>query len=143
VNPAHIELEITETTAMKNPGLTLTVLKELSSRGLSISLDDFGKGYSSLNYLKQFPVNTIKIDMSFIRDVLTEPKDSAIVRAIILLAQNLNMKVLAEGVETQAQADYLKAEGCDLAQGYFYSRPVTAAAFEALLRPLGWQGPKA
>jgi len=143
VNPNHIELEITETTAMKNPGLTLTVLRELSSRGLSISLDDFGKGYSSLNYLKQFPVNTIKIDMSFIRDVLTEPKDSAIVRAIILLAQNLNMQVLAEGVETQAQAEFLRQEGCDLAQGYYYSRPVTAAAFEALMTAPPWDRPKA
>ncbi|HXB97920.1 MAG TPA: EAL domain-containing protein [bacterium] len=143
VDPNHIELEITETTAMKNPGLTLTVLRELSSRGLSISLDDFGKGYSSLNYLKQFPVNTIKIDMSFIRDVLTEPKDSAIVRAIILLAQNLNMQVLAEGVETQAQAEFLRQEGCDLAQGYYYSRPVTAAAFEALMTAPPWDRPKA
>ena len=143
VDPNHIELEITETTAMKNPGLTLAVLKDLASRGLSISLDDFGKGYSSLNYLKQFPVNTIKIDMSFIRDVLTEPKDSAIVRAIILLAQNLNMKVLAEGVETQGQADYLRTEGCDLAQGYLYSRPVPAEKFAALLAPGGttWRPP--
>jgi diguanylate cyclase (GGDEF)-like protein/PAS domain S-box-containing protein len=143
VKPDLIELEITETTAMKNPGLTLTVLRELVKRGLSISLDDFGKGYSSLNYLKQFPVNTIKIDMSFIRDVLTEPKDSAIVRAIILLAQNLNMRVLAEGVETAAQAEFLRHEGCDLAQGYHYSRPVTAEAFEALMKSPGWGGPGA
>ncbi|HXC64278.1 MAG TPA: EAL domain-containing protein, partial [bacterium] len=89
------------------------------------------------------PVNTIKIDMSFIRDVLTEPKDSAIVRAIILLAQNLNMQVLAEGVETQAQAEFLRQEGCDLAQGYYYSRPVTAAAFEALMTAPPWDRPKA
>jgi diguanylate cyclase (GGDEF)-like protein/PAS domain S-box-containing protein len=132
VKPSSIELEITETAAMKNPGQTLSVLRELTSRGVSVSLDDFGKGYSSLNYLKQFPVDTIKIDMSFIRDILTEPKDAAIVRAMILLGHNLNMKVLAEGVETQAHADFLKAEGCDLSQGYLYSKPVTVEAFEKL-----------
>ena len=136
IDPAYIELEITETAAMKNPGQTLSVLRELTSRGLTVSLDDFGKGYSSLNYLKQFPVSTIKIDMAFIRDLLTEPKDAAIVRAIILLGHNLNMKVLAEGVETKEQAEFLKNEGCDLAQGYFYSRPVPAEEFEKLFAAL-------
>lgn len=131
----NIELEITETVAMQNPGQTLSVLRDLTSRGLSVSLDDFGKGYSSLNYLKQFPVDTIKIDMSFIRDLLTEPKDAAIVRAIILLGHNLNMKVLAEGVETKAQSEFLNVEGCDLAQGYFYSKPIPAAMFEKLFQP--------
>lgn len=132
VKPSQIELEITETAAMKNPGQTLSMLRDITSRGLSVSLDDFGKGYSSLNYLKQFPVSVIKIDMAFIRDLLSEPKDAAIVRAIILLGHNLHMKVLAEGVESQGQADFLKAEGCDLAQGYLYSRPVSASDFEKL-----------
>lgn len=132
VKASMIEFEITETAAMKNPGQTLSMLRDLTSRGLSVSLDDFGKGYSSLNYLKQFPISVIKIDMAFIRDILTEPKDAAIVRAIILLGHNLNMKVLAEGVESAAQAEFLKNEGCDLAQGYFYSRPVPAEEFEKL-----------
>jgi diguanylate cyclase (GGDEF)-like protein/PAS domain S-box-containing protein len=136
VDPASIELEITETAAMKNPGQTLSVLRDLTSRGLSVSLDDFGKGYSSLNYLKQFPVSTIKIDMAFIRDLLSEPKDAAIVRAIILLGHNLKMKLLAEGVENPQQAEFLKHEGCDLAQGYLYSRPVPAENFEKLFATL-------
>lgn len=131
-DPFALEIEITETVAMQNPGQTLSVLRELTSRNLSISLDDFGKGYSALNYLKQFPVDTIKIDMSFIRDVLTEPKDAAIIRAIILLGHNLDMKVLAEGIETKEQHEFLKAEGCDLAQGYYYARPMPVAEFEKL-----------
>jgi diguanylate cyclase (GGDEF)-like protein/PAS domain S-box-containing protein len=134
VNPRMIELEITETTAMKNPGQTLIMLKELDARGLQLSLDDFGKGYSSLNYLRQFPVHTIKVDQSFVRDILREPKDAAIVRAIILLAHNLGMHVLAEGVETKEHLEFLKAEECDMAQGYYFSKPVPAKDFEVLLK---------
>jgi diguanylate cyclase (GGDEF)-like protein/PAS domain S-box-containing protein len=132
VNPWQVELEITETAAMSNPAQTLSMLKDISSRGLSVALDDFGKGYSSLNYLRQFPVSLIKIDMAFIRDLLVEPKDAAIVRAIIVLGHSLGMRVLAEGVENAAQAAFLKKEGCDLAQGYYYSRALPAAEFEKL-----------
>jgi diguanylate cyclase (GGDEF)-like protein/PAS domain S-box-containing protein len=146
-NPEGIEFEVTETAAMKNMARSLAVLTGLSSRGFGVSLDDFGKGYSSLNYLKQFPVSTIKIDIAFIRDVLKEAKDAAIVRAIIVLAHNLGMKVLAEGVEVEGQADFLRLEGCDYAQGYLYSRPIPAGDFEkryaSQLPQVGGRGPKA
>ena len=132
VRPAQIEFEVTETAAMKNVARSLGVLRELDRRGFRLALDDFGKGYSSLNYLKQFPVSTLKIDMAFIHDVLCDPKDSAIVRTIITLGHNLGMRVLAEGVEDSGQAEFLASQGCDLAQGFLYSKPVQASAFESL-----------
>ncbi len=134
VDPSGIELEITETAAMKNPELTLAILSELSRRGLKLSLDDFGKGYSSLNYLKKFPVNTIKIDQSFILGVIKEEKNAAIVRSVIMLAHHLGMSALAEGVETREHLDFLRAEGCDVAQGFYFSGPVPVTEFEAMVR---------
>ena len=132
--PANkLELEITETVAMRNPALTLDMLKSFAERGVRLSLDDFGKGYSSLNYLKEFPVHSIKVDQAFVAGLPHNLKDAAIVKAMIALAHNLGLRCLAEGIETQAQLDFLKREGCDLGQGYLYSRPVPEAAFEALL----------
>jgi diguanylate cyclase (GGDEF)-like protein/PAS domain S-box-containing protein len=131
---SRLELEITETVAMRNPALTLEMLKEFSARGVRLSLDDFGKGYSSLNYLKEFPVHSIKIDQSFVAGLPTEPKDVAIVRAMIALAHSLNLKCLAEGVEKPEQMAFLRDEGCDLAQGYLFSRPVPADEFAILIQ---------
>jgi diguanylate cyclase (GGDEF)-like protein/PAS domain S-box-containing protein len=129
-----LELEITETVAMRNPALTLDMLKSFAERGVRLSLDDFGKGYSSLNYLKEFPVHAIKVDMAFVAGLPGSPKDAAIVKAMIALAHNLGLCCLAEGIERKEQLAFLQKEGCDLGQGYLYSRPVPEEAFEALLK---------
>jgi len=102
------------------------MLEELRSLGVNISIDDFGTGYSSLSYLKRFPLNTLKIDRSFISDITTNIDDREITKAIIAMGQNLNLKVLAEGVETEPQVQLLRENGCDYIQGYYYSKPVTA-----------------
>lgn len=96
---------------------------------MQLSIDDFGTGFSSLNYLKQMPVNKLKIDQSFIRDIETDEGDAAIIRSIISLGHRLNLRVIAEGVETQEQLDFLRIRGCDEIQGYFYSRPLLAEDF--------------
>jgi diguanylate cyclase (GGDEF)-like protein/PAS domain S-box-containing protein len=132
--PQRLELEITETVAMRNPALTLEMLKEFAARGVRLSLDDFGKGYSSLNYLKEFPVHAIKIDQSFVAGLPHEPKDVAIVRAMIALAHSLHLRCLAEGVEKVEQMHFLRDEKCDLAQGYLFSRPVPAEEFAILIK---------
>lgn len=138
--PGRLELEITETVAMRNPALTLEMLRDFAARGVRLSLDDFGKGYSSLNYLKEFPVHAIKVDQGFVAGLPQEPKDAAIVRAMLALAHNLGLRCLAEGVEKPEQLAFLRQEGCDLAQGYLFSRPVPAPEFGALIEkgvPLG------
>lgn len=125
--PEHLEVEITETVAVQDIEQTLRVLNELRSRGVRVSIDDFGTGYSSLSYLKQFPVDTIKLDRSFVRDI-TAPQDAAIARSIIAMAHSLSMKVLAEGVETEHQLQFLQENRCDRLQGFFYSMPLSAEA---------------
>ncbi len=124
VSPQSLTLEITEGVAMKNVDQNIRMLEELRALGLNISIDDFGTGYSSLAYLKRFPLNTLKIDRSFIKDITSNTDDREITKAIIAMGQNLNLKVLAEGVETQQQLDILRASGCDYIQGYFFSRPL-------------------
>ncbi len=126
VSPNSLTLEITEGIAMKNVDHNIRMLEELKSLGLSVSIDDFGTGYSSLAYLRRFPLNTLKIDRSFIRDITTDIDDYEITKAIIALGQNLNLKVLAEGVETSLQVDMLRDCGCDYIQGYYYSKPLPA-----------------
>ncbi len=123
--PNHLLcLEITETTAMQNLNRTLEILAELRHLGLGIALDDFGTGYASLNYLKRFPLTKLKIDRSFITDIAEDIQDQAITRAILSLAQGLNLDIVAEGVETQSQLAVLEAMGCHALQGYFCSRPM-------------------
>jgi len=132
LEPRWLELEITESTAMQNADYSNVVLRDLKQRGIQISLDDFGTGYSSLSYLKKFPIDTLKIDQSFIRDLSGNPNDAAIANAIIVLAHSLHLSVVAEGVETTAQSQFLEEHGCDRWQGYLYSHPLTARALETL-----------
>ena len=121
-----LELEITETTVMQNAESAVEVLRALRDIGVGISIDDFGTGYSSLSYLQRFPINAVKIDRSFVRDMATNEGDAAIVSAVIGMAQSLHLRVVAEGVETVEQLTLLQNRGCDEAQGYYYSRPVDA-----------------
>ncbi len=135
--PAHLlELELTESLLIQNVEPMLALVRRLKRYGLKLSIDDFGTGYSSLSYLKRFDVDKLKIDQSFVRDLLTDPEDAAIVRAIIQLASGLGLQTIAEGVETAAVAERITALGCDEAQGYYFARPMPAAAFTELLRGL-------
>jgi diguanylate cyclase (GGDEF)-like protein/PAS domain S-box-containing protein len=124
IAPDMLHLEITETALIQDPSHATTILSRLSALGVHLSLDDFGVGYSSLNHLRTFPLDTIKIDKSFIADVMVEEQDATIVKSVIRLAHNLGLTVVAEGVETREQADFLKAEGCDVMQGYYFSKPL-------------------
>jgi diguanylate cyclase (GGDEF)-like protein len=134
VSENRIELEVTETQVMKNPEKTIELLREIQKLGFSIAIDDFGTGHSSLSYLKKLPVNRLKIDQSFVRDIPEDKDDMELARAIIAMATNLNLKVIAEGVETQEQADFLQEHGCSEAQGYFYSKPVPFKEITKLLK---------
>lgn len=132
--PADIlELEITEGALMEAAEETVAILETIKSRGVRISVDDFGTGYSSLSYLSRFPIDALKIDRSFVRDLATDPRDAAIVSAIIALSHRLDLDVVAEGVEDAHQRDYLTAQGCDLMQGYFFGKPIPAAEIESQL----------
>ncbi|MYM98167.1 two-component system response regulator [Duganella vulcania] len=134
IAPEYLGLEITEGTVMGDPDKAVAALRRLKDIGVSISLDDFGTGYSSLSYLKRFPIDVLKIDKSFVDDVTTNANDAAIALSVISLAHNLNMRVIAEGVETREQVRFLTERGCDEMQGYFFSRPLNGEAFTALLR---------
>ena len=129
--PQRLELELTEGVAMHNPVSAIAVMDDLHQRGIHLSIDDFGTGYSSLSYLKRFKVYKLKIDQSFVRDITTDPDDKAIVSAVIGLAASMGMKTIAEGVETEGQLDFLRSEGCDEVQGYYFSRPLVAVDFES------------
>ncbi|MEO5933854.1 MAG: EAL domain-containing protein [Duganella sp.] len=129
-----IELELTESLVMHDPAGAERTMRQLRALGLRLSLDDFGTGYSSLAHLKRFPFNSVKIDRAFITDITTNPDDAAIASAIIAMSHNLRMLVIAEGVETAAQFEQLRAKGCDQIQGFYFSPAVPAAEFEALLR---------
>ncbi len=124
LEPRFLELELTETAVMQDAGQSAAILRSLSEIGVRISVDDFGTGYSSLSYLQRFPLNKVKIDRSFVREIVRSHGDSEIVRAIVSLAHSLRLAVIAEGVETEEQLDFLNRIGCDQYQGYFCSPPV-------------------
>ena len=133
--PPHcLELELTEGVAMDDPLAAIEIMNQLHQRGVRMSIDDFGTGYSSLSYLKRFHVYKLKIDQSFVRDLTEDPDDKAIVVAIIALARSLGFQTIAEGVETPGQLAFLREQGCDEVQGYFYSKPLPAEQFEAFVR---------
>jgi diguanylate cyclase (GGDEF)-like protein/PAS domain S-box-containing protein len=133
LSPQYLELELTERVAMHNPEGAISVINNLYKRGIRMSIDDFGTGYSSLSYLKKFKLYKVKIDQSFVRDITTDSEDKAIVTAVISLAKSLGLKTIAEGVETEQQAMFLREQGCDELQGYLFSKPMPAHQFEELL----------
>ncbi|WP_275791047.1 putative bifunctional diguanylate cyclase/phosphodiesterase [Pararhizobium gei] len=134
LEPRYLELELTESLIMQDVASAVSIMHELEALGVHLAIDDFGTGYSSLSALKSFPVRRLKIDRSFVQDIPGDEDDKAITGAIISLAQKLQIEVIAEGVETQAQVDFLRASGCDDIQGYFISRPVEPDALVGLLR---------
>jgi diguanylate cyclase (GGDEF)-like protein/PAS domain S-box-containing protein len=133
LDPRWLELELTESSIMKDPEAAIEKLHELKMMGIKVAVDDFGTGYSSLNYLKRFPIDTLKIDKTFVSDVCKDPHDTAIVRAIINLGHALDLTVIAEGVETKEQLQYLSALECDVVQGFLFSKALPATVFEELL----------
>ena len=134
LSPRYLEVELTESAVMSNAEEAVNMMAALRGMDIRISLDDFGTGYSSLSYLKKLPVTGLKIDQSFVRDLATDPDDAAIVRAIIVVAQELMLDVIAEGVETAEHAHFLRLHGCAQAQGYYFARPLPGAEIEALLQ---------
>jgi EAL domain-containing protein (putative c-di-GMP-specific phosphodiesterase class I) len=133
LDASSLELEITENVVMKDAEKIVAMLNALKALGLRISVDDFGTGYSSLSYLKRFPVDALKIDQSFVRDVVHDADSAAIVKAVISLAHILNLRVIAEGVETEMQCNFLRENGCDEVQGYYFGRPMSAQDFGKIL----------
>ena len=130
----YLEIELTETAVMTDAEESIAILEKLSAMGVLVSVDDFGTGYSSMSYLRRFPIDKLKIDRSFISEVMTRPDDASIVRAIVSLAHSLRLKVVAEGVESPEQLEFLRSVGCDQYQGYHFSRALPASQFETLVR---------
>lgn len=128
------QIEITEQTMIKDVERIAKVLQELKSLGISVAIDDFGMGYSSLNFLKRFPIDMLKIDKSFIADVFTNPDDASIVQSVISLGHNMHMKIIAEGIETQSHLHFLKERHCDLGQGFYFSPPMGAKEMTTILQ---------
>lgn len=143
LEPRYLELEIVESMVMHDVDSAAAIMKELKGLGVQLAMDDFGTGYSSLSYLKRFPFDKLKIDLSFIRDIMVDPESAAIARAIIAMAHNLNLRAIAEGVETEDQLQYLRLHKCNEIQGFYVSAPVTAQEFEVLLRRDSWIQPSA
>lgn len=136
LNPNDLELELTENIIMKEPEYIIESLKQLKQLGIKVAIDDFGTEYSSLRYIKQLPVDKIKIDISFVRGININAKDEAIIKVIIVLAKNLGLKVIAEGVETNEQLDFLRNQMCDEIQGYYYYKPMPASQIEELMKKI-------
>jgi EAL domain-containing protein (putative c-di-GMP-specific phosphodiesterase class I) len=132
--PQYIELELTESVAMEAPQAAIAVMDDLHARGIRMSIDDFGTGYSSLSYLRKFKVHKLKIDQSFVRDISDDPESRAIVTAIITLASSMGFQTIAEGVETAGQLAFLRLQGCNEVQGYYFSKPLAAAQCEIFMR---------
>ena len=134
LEPCYLELELTESAVMTNPEDSVAILEHLSRMGVLVSVDDFGTGYSSMSYLRRFPIDKLKIDKAFVAEMDTRADDASIVQAIVSLAHGLQLKVVAEGVETAAQLDALRALGCDEYQGFYCSPALPAQEFEMLMR---------
>ncbi len=139
IQPQSLELELTEGLLMENTAHSISTLKELSALGIEFSIDDFGTGYSSLSYLTRFPINTLKIDRSFVRDITPDTDNAAIVTATIALAHSLRMNLIAEGVEQQSELNFMIGNGCHVIQGYFYSKPLPADEFTEWLFDAPWK----
>jgi EAL domain-containing protein (putative c-di-GMP-specific phosphodiesterase class I) len=133
LKPCNLELELTETYLAQEPETVAAVLRELTTLGVSLAFDDFGTGYASLTCLRRLPVDALKIDQSFVRNVASDADDAGIVSAMIAMGRSLRLRVVAEGVETRAQLEFLIAHGCPEGQGYYFSRPVAADEFAVLL----------
>nr|WP_239987028.1 EAL domain-containing protein [Pseudomonas syringae] len=134
INPALLEFELTESMLMIDPESAVEILRDIKSYGISLSVDDFGTGYSSLAYLKRFPLDALKIDRAFIKDITSNHEDAAITRAVIVLAHELGLNVIAEGVETVDQLELLVTYGCDQMQGYLFSKPVISDECAAMIK---------
>jgi diguanylate cyclase (GGDEF)-like protein len=134
LEPCYLELELTESVLMRNAETTGSLLQAIADLGVKLAIDDFGTGYSSLSYLSRFPIDTLKIDQSFVKQITSNPDDATIVSAVINMGKSLRQSVIAEGVETPEQHAFLLAQHCDEGQGYYFSRPVVAAALAALLQ---------
>ena len=132
-NPALLKLELTESVVLENTEDVIEQMQNIKSLGVSFSLDDFGTGFSSLSYLKRLPLDQVKIDQSFIREVISDSNDAAIVRAIIAMCQSLEIQVIAEGVETQPQLEFLKSSGCTSYQGFLFSKPIPIGEWKHIL----------
>ena len=134
LDPSYLEIELTERVMMENTEEARRALLQLKEMGIAIAIDDFGTGYSSLGQLKDFPIDTLKVDRSFIRDLATNSQDKAIASAIIAMGRTLSMTVVAEGVETLEQQEFLRDQACDEMQGFYFSRPISAEELADLLR---------
>ena len=133
-DPRYLELELTESVLMKRAESTESILRALKARGVRLAVDDFGTGYSSLSYLRKFPIDALKIDQSFVRQITTVPDETTIVTAVISMGRSLNLRIVAEGVETHEELAFLQAHQCDEAQGYYFSKPVLPQQFAELLK---------
>jgi EAL domain-containing protein (putative c-di-GMP-specific phosphodiesterase class I) len=129
-----LELEVTEGQIMTNPEEAIKILQQISDLGIELAVDDFGTGYSSLAYLKRLPIDKLKIDQTFVKDLPEDEEDMGITKAVIALAQSLNLEIIAEGVETKEQKEFLVQNGCNNIQGYYYSKPIPADEFEIILK---------
>ena len=133
LDPTALELELTESVLMNRADSTESILKALKSQGIRLAIDDFGTGYSSLSDLGRFPIDTLKIDPSFVRQITRAPDQTSLVNAVISMGRSLNLRVVAEGVETRAEMAFLRAHDCDEAQGYYFSRPMPSKQLAAFL----------
>jgi len=140
IQPSDIELELTETSLFHKPDELIHLLTDIDNLGVQLSLDDFGTGYSSLSYLKKYPLSKLKIDRSFVQDIPFDEHDMAIASTVISMARSLDLEVVAEGVETTEQLEFLKSQGCDYLQGFLFSNAVDADALQQLLLRMGDRG---